>query len=164
MPGDPGPGPVVVWDPIGGPVGAGVAELLAGIGGPVLLVTPDFVAGEQLARTGDLAPANVRLARAGVEIVKHSIVRAVDMNGVTVEDRFSADRRLVPDALLVDAGHRLPEDALYRSLGADTLPRGPVMIAGDAVAPRTIHEAILEGRRVGLSLAQAAVALPAASR
>ncbi|MGO9560185.1 MAG: mycofactocin system FadH/OYE family oxidoreductase 1 [Acidimicrobiales bacterium] len=164
LPGDPGPGPVVVWDPIGGPVGVGVAELLAGIGGPVLLVTPDFVAGEQLARTGDLAPANVRLARAGVEIVKHSIVRAVDMNGVTVEDRFSADRRLVPDALLVDAGHRLPEDALYRSLGADTLPRGPVMIAGDAVAPRTIHEAILEGRRVGLSLAQAAVALPAASR
>ena len=153
LPGDPGPGPVVVWDPIGGPVGVGVAELLAGFGGTVLLVTPDFVAGEHLARTGDLAPANVRLALAGVEIVKHSTVRAVDMNGVTVEDRFSSDRRVVPDALLVDAGHRLSEDALYRSLGADTPPSGSVMIAGDAVAPRTIYEAILEGRRIGLFLA-----------
>jgi mycofactocin system FadH/OYE family oxidoreductase 1 len=153
LPGDRGPGPVVVWDPIGGPVGVGVAELLAGIGGQVVLVTPDFVAGEQLARTGDLAPANVRLAQAGVEIVKHSIVRGVDLNGVAVEDRFSSDRRVVPGALLVDAGHRLAEDSLYRSLVADSSPAGRVMLAGDAVAPRTIYEAILEGRRIGLALA-----------
>ncbi|MHB1987467.1 MAG: mycofactocin system FadH/OYE family oxidoreductase 1 [Acidimicrobiales bacterium] len=154
---------VVVWDPVGGPIGVGVAELLAGVGGDVVLVTPDFVAGEQLSRTGDLAPANVRLAQAGVEVARHAIVRVVDLNGVTIEDRFSGERRLVGGAILVDAGHRLPEDSLYRSLLAgrerDRGPKGagehPVLLAGDALAPRTIHEAVLEGRRVGLALSQA---------
>lgn len=155
LPGGGGPGSAVVWDPIGGPVGVGVAELLAGIGGEILLVTPDFVAGEQLARTGDLAPASVRLAQGGVEVIKHAIVRSVDQNGVTIEDRFSDERRLVAGALLVDAGHRLPEDALYRSLLAGSTDEWgrEVVLIGDAVAPRTIHEAVLEGRRAGLALA-----------
>jgi mycofactocin system FadH/OYE family oxidoreductase 1 len=152
LPGDPAPPSSVVWDPIGGPVGVGVAELLAALGGRVVLVTPDFVAGEQLARSGDLAPANVRLARAGVEIVKHATVRAVDAGGVTIEDRLSGARRLVDGALLVDAGHRLGDDTLCRSLAADADRSGRVLLAGDAVAPRTIHEAVLEGRRIALAL------------
>ncbi|MGH9299214.1 MAG: FAD-dependent oxidoreductase, partial [Acidimicrobiales bacterium] len=66
-----GDAPVVVWDPIGGPIGVGVAEHLcrSGTAGPVFLVTPDLIAGEQLARSGDLAAANVRLAQAGVTIL-----------------------------------------------------------------------------------------------
>ena len=44
-------------------------------GRPVVLVTGDLVAGTQLSRTGDLAPANARLARAGVRVVKGSVVR-----------------------------------------------------------------------------------------
>ena len=63
---EPPPSPVVVWDPIGGPIGVGVAELLATLGAAVSLVTPDYVIGAQLARTGDLGPANVRLRRQGV--------------------------------------------------------------------------------------------------
>ncbi|MHB8243938.1 MAG: mycofactocin system FadH/OYE family oxidoreductase 1 [Acidimicrobiales bacterium] len=151
LPGEIGPAATVVWDPVGGPVGVGVAELLARIGSRVTLVTPDFVAGEQLARTGDLAPANVRLARCGVEIVRHAVVKAVEAEGVTIEDRFSARRRVISDALLVDAGHRLGDDSLYRSLAAGAGGSGPmVLLAGDAVAPRSIHEAVLEGRRAGL--------------
>ena len=38
---------------------------------------PRLVAGNELARTGDLAPANVRLQQAGVLIERRSIVRAV---------------------------------------------------------------------------------------
>ena len=59
-------GRVVVCDPIGGPVGVGVAELLAANGRPTSIVTPDQIVGTELARTGDLAPANTRLQRAGV--------------------------------------------------------------------------------------------------
>lgn len=154
VPGGPGPGPAVVWDPVGGPVGIGVACLLASLGDPVTLVTPDFVAGEQLARTGDLAPANVRLARRGISLATHSVVRSVDMNGVTVEDRFGSGRRVVAGALLVDASHRLGDDALYRSLEQQDTVGGPVLLAGDAVAPRTVYEAVLEGRKAALDIAR----------
>ncbi len=150
--GERGPGAAVVWDQTGGPIGVGVAELLAGFGDPVVLVTPDFVAGEQLSRTGDLAPASVRLQQAGVQILTHSIVRGVDMSGVTVEDRFSGEQRVVPDALLVDAGPRLAEDSLYRSFDLAARPAGATAVVGDAVAPRTVHEAVLEGRRAALEL------------
>ncbi len=59
-------GPVVVHDPIGGPIGVGVAEWLAASGRQVALVTPDQIAGTLLSLSGDLADANTRLARAGV--------------------------------------------------------------------------------------------------
>lgn len=142
----------VVSDPIGGPIGVGTAELLAGLGGKVVLVTPDFVAGERLASAGDLPGANARLARAGVEVVKHATVKVVDGSGVVIGDRFSEERRLVPGALLVDAGHRSAEDGLYHSLSPERRASG-VVVAGDALAPRTVHKAVLEGRRAALVLA-----------
>jgi len=143
---EPPPSPVVVWDPIGGPIGVGVSELLAAHGAAVTLVTPDHVVGEQLARTGDLAPANVRLQQRGVELIRRSVLVQMDPAGATVEDRFSGGRRLIEAMLCVDAGYLLPEDTLWRAAGSGQ-PR-----AGDAVAPRTIHEAILEGRRAALAL------------
>jgi 2,4-dienoyl-CoA reductase (NADPH2) len=54
--------------------------------------------------------------------------------------------------VLVDCGHRVAEDSLYRALGDPTVAR-----IGDCVAPRTVHEAILEGRRAALRLAAAQV-------
>jgi len=140
-------GPVAVWDPIGGPIGVAVAETLRARGRDVSLVTPDLIAGNELSRTGDLAPANVRLLAAGVVIEKRSILRAVDAKGAEVEDRFTGARRHIDAVAVVDAGHRLPEDALWRETGAAR--------AGDAVAPRTIREAILEGRRRALELDRA---------
>ncbi len=143
---EPPPSPVVVWDPIGGPIGVGVAELLATLGAAVSLVTPDHVIGAQLARTGDLGPANVSLRQRGVELVGRSAIVKVDPKGVTVEHRYSGERRLIESALCVDAGFLLPEDSIWRASGGRH-PR-----AGDAVAPRTIHEAVLEGRRAALAL------------
>ncbi|MEO7555216.1 MAG: mycofactocin system FadH/OYE family oxidoreductase 1 [Acidimicrobiales bacterium] len=134
-------GPVVVWDPIGGPIGVSVAERLRRAGGDVSLVTPDLIAGNELSRSGDLAPANVRLQQAGVTIERRSLLREVTAVGIDVEDRFTGARRTIAAAVVVDAGHRLPDDALWHATG------GGVARAGDAIAPRTIHEAILEGRR-----------------
>ena len=62
---EPPPSPVVVWDPIGGPIGVGVAELLATHGAAVSFVTPDHVIGARLVRSGDMAPANAGSASAG---------------------------------------------------------------------------------------------------
>jgi 2,4-dienoyl-CoA reductase (NADPH2) len=139
-------GAVAVWDPIGGPIGVSVAELLRAAGRDVHLLTPDLIAGNELSRSGDLAPANVRLLGAGVVIEKRSLLRRVTVGAAQVEDRFTGELRSIEVAVLVDAGYRLPDDRLWRATG-ERLPR-----AGDAVAPRSIYEAVLEGRRAALAL------------
>jgi mycofactocin system FadH/OYE family oxidoreductase 1 len=135
----PDDGDVVLFDPIGGPIAVALAEEL---GGRAILVTQDHIAGNELSRTGDLAPANARLARAGVRIERRSLLRTVRPGEVEVEYRFSGSRRTIPCVAVVDCGFRLPDDPLP----------GATMQAGDCVAPRTVHEAILEGRRAALSL------------
>ncbi len=139
-------GRIGVWDPIGGPIGVSVAELLRAQGREVVLVTPDLIAGNELSRSGDLAPANVRLLSSGVTIERRSRLRRVGPGEIVVEDRFTGERRQLAAGAVIDAGYRLPDDALWRATG-ERLPR-----AGDAVAPRTVLEAILEGRRRAVEL------------
>ncbi|WP_345702531.1 oxidoreductase [Pseudonocardia eucalypti] len=114
-------GAVTLYDPVGGALAIGLAELLAGAGRAVTLVTPDAVVGARLP-PGSLVAANTRLARAGV-------TRVTDWRGP-------------PPGGAIDCGHRLSDD---------TFPRGHPR-AGDAVAPRNVHQAVLEGRRFALSL------------
>jgi 2,4-dienoyl-CoA reductase (NADPH2) len=122
-----------------------------------VLVTQDNIAGNELARTGDLAPANTRLAQQGATIERRTLLRVVRPTAqptegspevstegsleVEVEDRYTGQRRTIPCAAVVDCGFRLPTEPLD----------GAVQI-GDAVAPRTILEAVLEGRRAALAL------------
>jgi len=149
-PGIVGDGPVAVWDPVGGPVAVAVAELLAAGSTTVELITPDNIVGNELARTGDLAPANARLQQAGVVLHRRSVLRSVKKGTAVVEDRFTAERRELAVACVVDAGHRLPDETLWEQLNDH--PDLHVQRAGDCVAPRSIHEAILEGRRTALAL------------
>jgi len=143
-------GDVLVWDPIGGPIGVSVAETLAAAGRSVHVVTPDHIVGNELARSGDLAPANARLQQAGVQLHRRSVLRAVRKGSVTLEDRFTGQQRTMKAAVVVDAGHRLPDEHLWHALHGR--PGLHVQRVGDCVAPRTIHEAILEGRRAALAL------------
>ena len=141
-------GPVVVADSVGDAVAVNLAEWLATAHGrQVTLVCPDPVAGTQLARTGDLADANGRLQRAGVTRQLRSLIRRIEPAGVAVDDCWTAAPGFIPAAVVVDCGHRLPEETLYLELGERHLLR-----AGDCVAPRSLLEAVLEGRRVALRL------------
>ena len=137
-------GTVALWDPIGGPIGVALAERL---GARAVLVTPDQIAGNELSRTGDLAPANVRLQQQGVRIERRSILRSVRAGEIELEDRFSGARRTIAVDALVDCGFRLPDETL-----AAAAARGHHRLIGDAVAPRTLLEAVLEGRRAALAL------------
>ncbi len=136
-------GSVVIIDPIGGPIAVALAEEL---GERAILITPDNIAGNELSRTGDLAPANVRLAQRGVTVTKRAVVRDVSSDGtsvrVRVQDRFSGEVRVIDAAAVVDAGFRLPTEPI----------EGVTHVVGDAVAPRTILEAVLEGRRAALAV------------
>jgi len=132
-------GPIALFDPIGGPIAVALAEQL---GDRAILITQDQIAGNELARSGDLAPANVRLQQGAVRIERRSLLKAVMPGRVELEDRFSGERRRVECAALVDCGFRLPTEPLPDAARQ----------AGDCIAPRTIHEAVLEGRRIALGL------------
>ena len=134
----PDAGTVVLFDPIGGPIAVAFAEEL---GARAVLITQDNIAGNELARTGDLAPANTRLAQQGVTIERRTLLRAVAGDGVEVEDRYSGERRTIGCVAVVDCGFRVP-----------TAPIDGAIQIGDAVAPRTVHEAVLEARRAALSI------------
>ncbi len=136
-------GKIAVWDPLGGPIAISIAELLAAAGRPVVLITPDLLVGEKLSLSGDLAPAQPRLHAAGVELVKRVMIRRVELGAVFVEDRFSGATSTIEAAAVVACAHRLPD----HTLGGDDALR-----IGDAVAPRSVLEAILEGRRGAASV------------
>jgi 2,4-dienoyl-CoA reductase (NADPH2) len=131
-------GDIVLHDPIGGPIAIALAQWL---GQRAILVTPDNIAGNELSRSGDLAPANVRLAQRGTRVVKRALVRCVSQSaqGVSVEvqDRYSGETTTYEAAAFVDCGFRLPTEHIS--------PGFPLV--GDAVAPRTVLEAVLEARR-----------------
>ena len=145
----PADGDVVVLDPIGGPIAVALA---AELGDRAILVTQDNIAGNELARTGDLAPANVRLQQRGVRIVRRAVPAVVrpatasDCPGPAVEidvrDRFTGAVTTMRATAVVDCGYRLPSAPLP----------GAHLAAGDCVAPRTIHEAVLEARRAALAI------------
>lgn len=137
-------GAVVVHDPVGDWTGVGIAEQVAPHRATVL-VTPDQVAGTQLAITGDLAPANARLERAGVVRELRSRLRGVRDGLASIEHVWTGERSTTACAVVIDCGHRLPDDALWRA-------RPSLLRVGDCLAPRTVFEAVLEGRRAARDL------------
>ncbi|NMH98076.1 mycofactocin system FadH/OYE family oxidoreductase 1 [Pseudonocardia sp. K10HN5] len=139
---------VVVHDPIGDWTGVGVAEQVAAAGRACAIVSQDQVAGTQLALTGDLASANTRLQQAGVSRELRSLLRGVGAGKATLEDTYTGERREIDCTVLIDCGHRLPEETLWAA-------RPQHRRAGDCVAPRTVYEAVLEGRRAALAIGAA---------
>ncbi len=138
-------GPVVVHDTVGGPVAVGVAEWLAAAGRQVIFVTADQIAGTLLSLTGDLADANTRLQQAGVRRELRALVRRIEDGRVHLEDPWTGATRDVVATVMVECGHRLPDEDLY-------LERPGTPRAGDCVAPRTVLDAVLEGRRRALEI------------
>ena len=138
-------GPVIVHDPVGGPIGVGVAEWLAGLGRSVSLVTPDQIAGTLLSLSGDLADANTRLQQAGVTRELRALVRRIESGRVHLQDVWTGEERSIPAGVIIDCGHRLPEESLYEE-------HPGTLRAGDCVAPRSVLDAVLEGRRRALEI------------
>ena len=141
-------GRVIVHDPVGGPVGIAVAEWLAAAGRAVALVTQDPIAGQLLSMTGDLADANTRLQRSGVSRELRALLRTINSDSVVLEDVWTGEEREIRCDVIVDAGPRVAEESLY-------VARPGTLRAGDAVAPRGILEAVLEGRRRALDVERA---------
>lgn len=145
-------GSILVWDPIGGPIAVSVAEMLATVRA-VELVTHDQVVGNLLARSGDMGTANTRLHGAGVALHKRSLLRDVGPGWAEIEAIYTGKRERLEVGAVVACGHEFAEDALWDSATQGAAAKSATQHqAGDAVAPRTLYEAVLEGRRAALAI------------
>lgn len=140
---------VVVWDEEFDQAPATVAEQLALGGREVTLVTPaDYPA--SLVPLPSLPPQLGRLHGAGVKIVSHAVVVAVDCDRVTIENVHSGLREEIEGVdTLVHAVGRRADDGLYHSL-RERFP--DVRRAGDCAAPRDVGMAVYSGEQLARSI------------
>jgi dimethylamine/trimethylamine dehydrogenase len=155
---------VVVYDAEGYFTAPGVAELLAGEGHRVELVTcldgvapvcDDTLEGPLLRR---------RLHDAGVRLRRGVTITAIEPGRLQAADEFDEPLELAADAIVL-VTHRRADDALYRALAADpaALEREGIEALhriGDCVAPRIPAEAIFDGHRLAREIDAERPAVP----
>lgn len=137
---------VVVVDEVGHFPAYLPAEVLADAGAEVVVATPRLSAGSGL-DSATLMTMHTRLARKGVEFLVHAAATRIADGVVGFRDTLSGVEFERPaDAVVVAAGNRA-RDELAAGLG-----NARVVLVGDATAPRTVTEAVREGRLAGRSL------------
>lgn len=152
-------GSVIVIDEIGFHHATSVAELLADRGCSVEVVTPGMVVGQDLGITLDLEQWWIRASAKGivqsVELVAQGFDAAHD------NERHAGTLHLqhhptgamedrTPDWIVLAVPGE-PVDEVYHDLKRTGIA---VRRAGDAVAPRRAHAAVIEGERVGATIGQ----------
>jgi len=140
---------VVVIDDVHTEQALSTAELLLDQGKRVEVISPLFYVGQDIGVTS-IAPLYARLYTKGAVLTPCSELSAIEGSTVIVRNVFSgAERRIESvDTVVLAAGSR-STDALYRALEG----RVPALYAaGDCVAPRGVHQAILDGTRVARAI------------
>lgn len=125
-----------------------IAEFLADRGAEVEMLSEqfDFAQGVE---DGTRFPLYQRLARKGVKVsMLHKLVR-ITGETVTVCDTFTGDERTIDGASVVLACGMRADDALAGALRGHI---AEVHVIGDALAPRRIMHATLEGARAALAI------------
>jgi pyruvate/2-oxoglutarate dehydrogenase complex dihydrolipoamide dehydrogenase (E3) component len=142
-------GSVVVIDDVHTEQALSTAELLLDAGKRVEIVSPLFYVGQDVGVTS-ISPLYTRLYTKGAVLTPCHELRAVEGSAVIVRNVFSgAERRIESvDTVVLATGSR-STDALYLALKG----RVPALYAaGDCVAPRGVHQAILDGTRAARAI------------
>ncbi|MCV2868917.1 NAD(P)-binding protein [Defluviimonas sp. WL0002] len=150
-------GRVVVYDDDHYYMGGVVAELLAGKGCEVTLITPAPYVSDWARNTLEQHAIHVRLAGAGVTIVLNRGVTAIRPDGVETNCTYTDRRDLTGCDAVVVVAARHPNDGLYHALAArqaDWADGGirTVRLIGDAAAPGPIAWATYAGHRYAREL------------
>ncbi|MGH3342319.1 MAG: mycofactocin system FadH/OYE family oxidoreductase 2 [Carbonactinosporaceae bacterium] len=145
-------GRVLVVDETGFYEATSVAELLADRGCDVQIVTPGMIVGQDLGLTLDMEHWCVRAAAKGVAQTTDCVVTGVE--GTAVALLHHPTDAIVETAAdwVVCAVPGVPEEELYYALRAGVAGEVRVYRAGDCVAPRRAHAAVIDGERVGAAL------------
>jgi dimethylamine/trimethylamine dehydrogenase len=150
-------GRVVVFDDDHYYIGGVMAELLAGKGCEVTLVTPAPYVSDWARNTLEQHAIHVRLAGAGVKIVLNRGVTAVRADGVETNCTYTDAREVLGCDAVVIVGSRISRDTIHRDLQArraDWADAGirSVKVIGDACAPGPIAWATFAGHRYAQEL------------
>lgn len=140
---------VVVIDDVHTEQALSTAELLLDQGKGVEVVSPLFYVGQDIGVTS-VAPLYTRLYTKGVVLTPCTELRAVEGSTVVVANVFSgAERRIESvDTVVLAMGSR-STDGLYRALKGHV---NELHAVGDCVAPRGVHQAILDGTRAARAI------------
>jgi mycofactocin system FadH/OYE family oxidoreductase 2 len=141
-------GRVVVVDEVGFHHATSVAELLADRGAEVEVVTPGMVVGQDLGITLDMENWCVRAAAKGIVQTTDCLVTGVAPGSVTLMHHPTGQTRQAGADWVVCAVPAAPAEQLYFDLKA-LGPEVRVHRAGDCVAPRRAHAAVIEGQQAG---------------
>ena len=153
------PGPrVVVYDGDGYFAAAGLAELLAGEGHEVELVTGYDTVAPFAAETLEDVLTRSRLHEAGVAMRRATTLAGIEPGRRGRRERVRRAVQIAADAVVL-VTQRVSRDRLYHELDG-TLPR--VHRIGDCVAPRILAEVVFDGHRLAREIDQPdpEVALP----
>ncbi len=149
-------GSVVVFDDDHYYMGSVMADLLAGEGYQVTLVTPGLCVGSWTEYTLEQGHIEKRLLDLGVEILPRHCVSAVGDSVIKLVNLVTGEQ-LERSGTLVPVTMRLPNDQLYESL--DTLNARvedanikSIRRIGDCYGPATIAAAVYEGHRYAREL------------
>lgn len=143
---------VLVFDDDHYYLGGVLAELLAGEGYQVRLVTPAASVSDWTANTLELVKIRQRLIKAGVTVQPDTTILRLENSGAVTGCVFTGEETPTETDAVVLVTARLPEDGLYTELQArqpDWAQGGisSVYAIGDAWAPATIAAAVWAGRR-----------------
>ncbi|MEE8395725.1 MAG: mycofactocin system FadH/OYE family oxidoreductase 2 [bacterium] len=148
-------GHALVLDGLGSHQATGLAEYLLAAGCRVSLVTSAFSVGQELGVTLDLELWHQRTAAGALDWYAGHI--ALDVGGDPVLLDIYANRQVTLEGveLIVPVNHGVSRDGLYRELKG----RVPQLFrVGDALAPKDVGEAILDGHRAARRVCGAEVA------
>jgi len=160
------PGPsVIVYDTDGYYVAPGIAELLAGEGFTVRVVTTFPVLSPVSDETLEGAMLRAHLHRRGVHVQRGVTVTGIDAGSVHGHDEYEEPWSAACDGIVL-VTQQASDDELYRELTGDMarLAEAGVQAAyliGDAVAPRMISEAVFDGHRLAREIDMPDAATPA---
>jgi N,N-dimethylglycine/sarcosine dehydrogenase len=140
---------VVVVDDVHTQEALSTAELLLSQGKRVEVISPLFYVGQDVGVTS-IAPLYRRLFTAGVVLTPGTELRAVEGSTVIVANVYSGLERRIEgvDTVVLAAGSR-STDALYRALKGQV---AELYAVGDCVAPRGVHQALLDATRVARAI------------
>lgn len=140
-------GRVLVYDELGFHQAPAVAELLAGRGCTVEIMTPGMVVAQDLDTTLDMELFHRRAHAAGITLTTDRVITAADGPAVTVLHHTVGTETRQRYDWVVCAVPAEPDDALWSELDGR-----PVHRIGDCLAPRRVHAAVIEGQRIGVLL------------
>lgn len=138
---------VVILDESASYLPLALAELLAGGGVEVEVVTPQMFVGADTQRHLELPLIYPRLKKAGVRLSAQQSIERIDGPSVTVHDIWGGEVRVLDDvSAVVLSVYRQPNEQLFREIEGAF---GEVHRIGDCLAPRKPGAVIYEGEKLG---------------